>query len=87
MYNKNKVVLYKFYKDKCAPCYALSKTLASIELPSYFEIVEKNVGIEENKLFAESFGIDKVPALVFAISKNKLVGQHSRKEVEEFILG
>jgi thiol-disulfide isomerase/thioredoxin len=73
--------LYKFYKNDCAPCYALSRNLIVLEneIPEDINIIEKNVGIEENKILAKSFGLDGVPALVFP-NGNKLIGSKNTKE-------
>lgn len=58
-------IVYKFYKSDCAPCYALSRLLLNIKIPQEIEIVQKNVSMEENKIFAKEHGINTVPALMF----------------------
>ena len=76
--------VYKFYKDNCAPCYNLNRILNVINVPENIEIIPKNVNLDENKILAKSFGIDKVPALLFESGKS-LIGQHNKDEVVNFL--
>lgn len=78
-----KKVLYKFYKPNCPPCYALSRNLMMIDIPENIVILEKNVTIEENKQLAKSFGLEKVPALVFE-NGIKLVMPKYKDEIISF---
>ena len=74
--------------DDCAPCYSLSRNLIILEdvIPEDIKIIEKNVGIEENKVLAKSFGIDKVPMLIFPHNKKMIGGKISKEEIIEFIV-
>ena len=47
-------------------------------------IVPKNVGEEENKLFAKSNGINNVPALMFEDGR-KIVGNLTKDQVINFL--
>lgn len=78
--------LYKYYKNDCAPCYALSRILMNINLPKNIEIVPMNVGIEENKTKAKELGISAVPVLMFEDGR-KLEGKKTKEEIINFING
>ena len=82
------IELYKFYKNDCAPCYSMSRNLIILEdrIPEDIKIIEKNVGIEESKLLAKSFGINKVPMLIFPHNKKMIGGKISKEEIIEFIV-
>lgn len=77
--------VYKFYKDNCPGCYSLSRVLSVMELKDV-EIIEKNVGDEENKKLAKSFGLSLVPALVKVKSGKSIIGgKLKRDEILEFL--
>jgi thiol-disulfide isomerase/thioredoxin len=78
--------LYKFYKSDCPPCYAMGRNLTQLKLADSMEIVELNVGLEENKEIAKEKGIDKVPALMLENGKT-LVGLKSKEEILAFVNG
>ena len=78
------MIVYKFHKPDCAPCYALSRILKHIEIPEDIEIINLNVNEETNKAIAKENSIDKVPALMFE-NGIKIVGLKSEDEVVSFL--
>jgi glutaredoxin len=79
-----KKIVYKFFRDSCSPCYNLSRILNVINIPDDVEIVPKNVGEENNKTLAKSYGIDKVPALIFEDGR-KIIGNLTKDQVIDFL--
>jgi len=78
------MVLYKFYKNDCPSCYAISRLLMRAEIPSDVEIIQKNVELSENKDFAKNNNINKVPVLMFE-NGNKLEGHIPMSQLLEFL--
>lgn len=76
--------VYKFYKNDCPPCYALGRIFYQMEIPKDVEIVEMNVGIEENKILAKNNGIDTVPALMKE-DGSILIGKMTKQNVLDFL--
>ncbi len=76
--------ILKFYKNDCPPCYALSRLFLQIDIPSNIEIVEMNVGEENNKKLAKEMGVEKVPTLVKE-NGSLITGKIDRKTLLEFL--
>jgi hypothetical protein len=83
---ENKIKLFKFYKQNCAPCYTISRILVQVEIPENIEIIPINVGLEENKKFAKDNEINIVPALMFE-NGTKIIGLKNKQEVIDFLNG
>lgn len=81
--------VYKFYKNDCSGCYALSRSISSIKNKiEDFEIVELNIETEENKSLARSYGLSSVPALVRVWDGKILTGgKNNGNTVLEFLKG
>lgn len=78
------MILYKFYKNNCPACYALSNNLMYIKIPNIIKLLELNVEIEENKIFAKKHNINKVPCLMFE-NGNKISGKIKGSDITKFI--
>lgn len=78
--------VYKFYKNDCAPCYALQRILNHINIPEDIEIINMNINLEENKELAKENKINKVPSLMFE-NGIKLVGLKTEEETLNFLKG
>ena len=76
--------IYKFWKNDCTPCRALSKKLETMKIPDDVEIISLNIDNENNFQLAIANGISSVPALLDE-KGNKLIGLMPDKEIIEFI--
>lgn len=79
---KNKV-LVDFYADWCGPCQMMGAILENID---GIDILKINTDSFQN--IANRYGIMSIPTLIlFNEGKelNKMIGLHSKEEIEEFI--
>ncbi|QQG35055.1 MAG: thioredoxin [Deltaproteobacteria bacterium] len=81
------LVLLDFWADWCVPCKLMFPILDEI-CKKYPNIVIGKINIENNHDLALQFNIRSIPTLIFLkneIVKEQLIGQHSLKEIENFI--
>lgn len=76
--------LYKFYKQNCAPCYAMERRLTQIGIPVGVELIPMDVGIRENLALAKELGFEKVPVFMFEDGR-KLEGMRTAEELRAFL--
>lgn len=79
------MVVYKFYKDNCPPCYSMSRLLNHIGVPNEnVKLINVNVDVEENKDLVTHYNVDNVPTLI-SENGNRLTGLKSKIELEKFL--
>jgi len=78
------MILFKFYKDNCAPCYAMQRRLDQIGLPEGVTLIPLNIAEEANKKLAKEKGFDKVPVLMFSDGRS-LQGMKTADELRAFL--
>lgn len=61
-----------FYADWCGPCMAQGKILEALDEKYQGRIKICKCNVDENEEFAESFGFDTIPTLLFYRSGEKL---------------
>lgn len=76
--------LFKFYKNNCAPCYSVTRTLTKLNVSDKFDLVQLNVELPENKKMAVEKGIKIVPVLMLEDGR-MLEGMKTEKEIVEFL--
>ena len=90
------MIVYKFYKPDCTPCYVLSRILKHIAIPKDITFINLNIEDEENKTFAKENNIDKIPSLMFSFAKVlfsslmfsngvKIIGLKTEEEIVKFL--
>lgn len=78
------MIVYKFYKPDCTPCYVLSRILKHIAIPKDITFINLNIEDEENKTFAKENNIDKIPSLMFS-NGVKIIGLKTEEEIVKFL--
>ena len=58
-----------------------------IDIPKNVEIIQINVDIPENKVFAKEHDIDTVPVLMFEDGRKLAGGKVTSKQMREFLGG
>lgn len=77
----------KFYGDWCAPCKALSVTMATMDI----QVDVQEVDVDSNPELMREYGIRSVPTMVllndFDKEVNRVSGNQSKEQIEAFLAG
>jgi len=83
----NKLTLLKFWAPWCSPCRAMAPALDSV-LKKFGDVRFESVNIDADPSQAAELDVRSIPTLVLlkdGEQAGRLVGAHSREEIEEFL--
>ncbi len=85
---KEKLILIDFWAEWCSPCLILSPMLEKVAEGYKEKIVFAKANLDDNRIVAEKYSIDRIPALIIFKDGNPIsdfIGLRPESEIQEWI--